>query len=479
MTLDKLDKELSVPDYALKVSKILKNHGYQAYIVGGWVRDMLLGNEPKDIDVATDATPEEMVDIFIGYKIIPTGEKYGTMTVMMESVNGYIPVEVTTFRFDGDYNDGRRPDNVEFTRELSDDLIRRDFRVNTFSYDCIDNVILSVPGAMSDLENGSICAVGNPSERFTEDALRMLRGCRFASKYGFNIDHDTKDAIINLSHTIENVSMERVRDEIVGILEQSPKPSVAFELMRETGLLGHVLPELEECHEIEQPAQYHKYDVYWHILHALDAVPIDYRRVLVVRLSALMHDIGKPVCREWSEKKKRWRFIGHEKVSALMASEILKRLKFSNDIINRVIPLVRMHMLCLHLALGIVKDKTIRKMMVNFSDEESIQDLLVLTTADAIGSGIKVEEDLNNIRRFQTKLDELKKENGTGKPGIDRSDLAIDGNDILKLGVEHGPDVGNILETLLERVLSDPAVNDKETLLRFATMEAEKLKSKR
>lgn len=464
---------ISVPKNGRKVCSMLRAYGFQAWAVGGWVRDSLMGRYPKDLDITTDATPKQVQEAFVDYRVIPTGIDYGTVMVMIDG-EGY---EVTTFRLDGDYDDGRRPVNVEYTTDLMEDLMRRDFSVNTFSYDPIDSKLVSVEGAMSDLERGMIRAVGTAKDRFVGpdgDALRMLRACRFAATLNFVIEEGTLRAMHECAPCIKNVSMERIRDEILKIeivnkerryggMLTADRPSIAFDHMLDTGLLKFVLPELVACVGVEQPSRYHIHDVYHHIMAVLDAVP---KEAWLVRLMALMHDIGKPAHQVWSEEKQRYRFLEHEISSAELAETILGRLKFPTDIIKTVIPVVRHHMTALRLSMGRVSNKALRK-MVNRVGEDNLEYLFILSKADVRGSGVNMEDGLKNIQALRDRIAEMAFETG-GKAGFKIADMNINGHDIMGMGVEQGPMVGKLLARLHEAVLEDPFLNNKETLTRMA-----------
>jgi putative nucleotidyltransferase with HDIG domain len=457
--IETVDYGFPVPGDVKKICKILRSHGYNGYIVGGAIRDLLSGRSPRDWDLTTDAKPEEIIDIFTrGYRTIPTGMDYGTVTVMIGK-SGY---ELTTFRSDGEYSDGRRPDTIEYTTDIREDLVRRDFTVNAIAFDPIDKRMITVDNAMNDLKTGIIRAVGDPVERFvgrSGDALRMLRACRLAAVMKFVIEDDTLSAIRECSLQIDKCSAERIRDELIKMLG-SDRPSIGFNYMADTGLLKEIIPELFICMGVEQPHRWHKYDVYGHIMATVDAVPNDN---LVVRLAALLHDIGKPSKREWHPGKKRFRFIDHEKASARIGGDILGRLKFPKEIITDVIPIIAGHMMALHVSAGRMSNRSIRK-MVNDIGPENIENLLLLTRADVIGSGKNMDEGFANIDKLRERLDDISLANN-GNPGLLLRDLDINGNDIMGLGVRQGPMIGKLLGILYDKVLDDPSINEKEYLV--------------
>jgi len=416
---------------------------------------LFLNKLPKDWDIATDARPEIVTSMFIGYNVIPTGIDHGTVTVMMNNE----PYEITTFRIDGDYSDGRRPDNVDYTTDVKHDLERRDFTVNAMAYDPIDDVLITVSDSMNHLNNKLIKCVGDPKKRFEEDALRMIRACRFAATLGFDLDESVIDAITSNAKKIKNVSMERIRDEIMGMMS-ADKPSIAIEYMRVTGLLEHIMPELAEGIGMEQPAKYHRHTVWYHNLYACDNIPKD--RPLL-RWIALNHDVGKPRCRVWSVKQQRYKYIDHEKVGSELIETIMTRMKFAKDEIRKAIPLIRWHMAPLHFQKGRITNKGLRRMMARVGDD-NLDDLITICRADAIASVVMLNESTAHIDMLIDRLSKLSHDTN-GKAGLTLKDLAIDGNDVMNvLGIEPCKRVGEALDYLLDEVLEDPKVNTKEKL---------------
>lgn len=328
-----------LPRHVLEAARILRENNYEAYLVGGSVRDILLGKTPQDYDIATNAYPEVIGKIFV--KSIPTGAQFGTMIVLLPDENGENhEIEITTYRSEADYFSGRWPAKVEFTKTIQEDLARRDFTINAIALR-LDNDELSADdivdpfGGLEDLDKRLIKAVGVPKERFSEDGLRSIRACRLAANLGFNIDPQTFAAIKDTLQVTAHVSMERVRDELMKLLLKSPKPSVGLELMRESGLLELFIPELLEGISVNQP-QFHVDDVYTHTLKAVDIADDE------VKLAALFHDIAKPRTR--SEDERGVHFYGHDLLGGEMTEKIMKRLKFSNAEIERTKQLVRWHM---------------------------------------------------------------------------------------------------------------------------------------
>lgn len=329
----------NLPSYVLTAAEKLRDNGYEAYLVGGSVRDILLGKEPHDYDIATNAYPEEVQKIF--EKSIPTGAKFGTIIVLIPDEDGENhDIEVTTYRSEADYYGGRWPTKVEFTKTIDKDLARRDFTINAMALR-LDNDILEgedivdLFGGMEDLSKGQIRAVGDPIERFSEDGIRSLRACRLAANLGFEIEEKTLDAISKTLHITQKISMERVRDELTKMLMKSPKPSIGFELMDRTGLLELFIPELLKLKDLNQP-EYHVDDAFVHTMKTVDAADDE------VKLAALFHDIGKAVTR--SEDVEGVHFYGHDIQGSRLTRKVMKRLKFSGDKINRTATLVRWHM---------------------------------------------------------------------------------------------------------------------------------------
>ncbi|NLA59802.1 MAG: CCA tRNA nucleotidyltransferase [Firmicutes bacterium] len=323
--------DVAIHPFVLKVMDALEKAGYRAYLVGGSVRDLLLNRQPKDWDIATDAHPPQVRALF--ERTAPTGEKYGTVTVL-----GDIPVEVTTFRKDGRYLDGRRPETVEFSSSLEEDLTRRDFTLNALACGR-DGHVVDYVGGLQDLRHRIIRSVGDPGDRFREDALRMLRAHRLVAELGgdFHIEPRTLDAIAKNAHLILNVSWERIRDELVRIL-MSDNPGEIRHLYH-SGILGHILPELAECYGFQQSSKHHDKDVFEHSVVALESAP----RRLQVRLAALLHDVGK-VKTMTIDESGEGHFYGHNVKSEEMARQAMRRLKFDVQTISSVCTLIREHM---------------------------------------------------------------------------------------------------------------------------------------
>lgn len=441
---------MRIPRVVRDFAAEFRSAGFQCHLVGGAVRDILLGRAHTDFDIATDARPEQVLPLF--RRVIPTGIRHGTVTVHYHGTT----FEVTTFRTEAEYGDGRRPDSVTFTPSIIDDLARRDFTINAIAYDLLTDQVADPHKGRVDLRRGILRAIGDASERFREDGLRPLRACRFAAQLGFTVEEATRAAIPGSLDILAKVSAERVRDEILKILHTA-LPSVGFALMRETGILTVVLPELLEGEGIAQ-GSLHCYDVLWHSLYACDAAPSE---SLELRLAALLHDVGKPRARGTGPDG-RPTFHGHESVSAAMTQEILERLKLPNAVIRDVSHLVAHHMFNYQEEWS---DAAVRRLVARVG-EGSIRDIIALRRADQIGMCRE------NERYFPQGLSEFARRVGdvleSGK-ALTLSKLAIDGHDIMtELGLAPGPQVGIILKELLQSVLEDPALNERESLMTIA-----------
>ncbi len=441
---------MRVPGVVRDFASHFRSAGFQCYLVGGAVRDMLTRRSHTDFDVATDALPEQVTALF--RKVIPTGIKHGTVTVLFKGTT----FEVTTFRTEGGYSDGRRPDSIAFAPTIVDDLSRRDFTINAMAYDLAADSLIDPHGGQKDLSAGIIRAIGNPAERFREDGLRPLRACRIAAQLSFSIEELTRAAIPGALDVLARVSAERVRDEVLKTLE-SPLPSVGFLLMRDTGILGVILPELLEGVGIEQ-GSLHCYDVFTHSLYSCDAAPAS---SVILRLAALLHDIGKPRTRAVPPDGHPT-FYSHETVSAAMAEEILIRLKLPMAVVRDVTHLVANHMFNYQEEWS---DAAVRRLIARVG-EGKIDDLVSLRRADQIGmcreNAAAFPEGLADFAaRVRAVLQ-------AGRAFTVRQ-LAVNGRDLMEaLRIPAGPKVGIILNELLQAVLDDPELNEKEKLLDIA-----------
>lgn len=422
-----------------------------AYLVGGCVRDHLLGRTPKDYDIATKALPGHVRRIFA--KVIPTGERYGTVTVMVDDT----AIEVTTYRTDGNYSDGRRPDVVTFGTSIEEDLSRRDFTVNAMAWSPVRGLVDPF-GGLTDLQTGLIRAVGNPAERFQEDALRMLRAIRFATVLGrgFILDLHTGHQIQQNAPLIRNVSPERIREELNRIL-LSRNSHMGLTWLWAMGLLPEFMPELAKCRSFDQHNPHHFYDVFEHIKRVVEAVP----QVLHLRLAALLHDIAKPETFTMGEDG-IGHFYGHDERGAQMAQDILERLKYDRATIDRVVHLVREHMFPDNMGA-----KAIRRFIARVGADH-IPDLLQLRLADIAGSG--TEHDTSHVQLIRTILEDMQ-EQGVADP---TTALTVNGRDVMEvLGIGPGPRVGEVLRDLVEKITDQPELNHRWVLLEILDLKKE------
>jgi tRNA nucleotidyltransferase (CCA-adding enzyme) len=444
-----------IPDDVVEVCRRLQQMGHQALLVGGGVRDLVLGRAPKDFDVATSALPDAVLSLFGHRFAIPTGLQHGTVTVLTGPPPGGRAVEVTTFRGEGVYLDGRRPSSVEFGKTLDEDLSRRDFTMNAIAYDPLAGTLIDPFDGQGDIRGRLVRAVGDPRQRFREDGLRPMRAVRQATQLGFSIDPPTLQAIPATLDSFRKVSAERVRDELLKILA-SDGPGRGIELMRETDLLGEVIPELLEGWGCTQN-RFHRFDVYGHGLATLNGAAGEG----VLRLGALLHDVGKPRTREPKPGfPDEYSFHRHEYVGAEMAVTICQRLKLPGAERDTVERLVANHMFFYTPEWS---DGTVRRFLrrVGVAD---LPALLALREADVIGRGFGEQAD-KETRELRQRVTDLV----TADAALTVRDLALGGREIMQaLAIPPGPQVGRILEALLEQVLDDPGLNTPERLLDLA-----------
>jgi tRNA nucleotidyltransferase (CCA-adding enzyme) len=434
-----------VPRDVLDLCERLRSRGKRAWIVGGCVRDLFLGRTASDWDVATDARPNELVAIFP--RAIPTGIEHGTVTVV-KSGHHY---EVTTLRGEGTYSDGRRPDWVEFVDDITADLARRDFTVNAIAIDPLDGRVIDPFSGRGDLTNGNLRAVGNARERFAEDGLRVLRAARFVATLELTLDAETEAAIRPTLDTFRKVAEERVRDEWIKTMK-ARVPSRAFEVMRRTGILEITCPELLSGVGVEQN-RWHAYDVWRHGMECMDACAGD----PVLRIAALLHDVGKPQTKAWSDKTKDYTFYDHDRVGAEIADPIAARLRFSNEERARIVALVRHHLF--HYSQW--SDSAVRK-WIRRVGADRLEDLYALNAADVRAKGRDFDADLEALAQLKAHVARVVAEG----LALSTRDLRVNGHDLMReLGLSPGPLLGEILDMLLEAVTNDPGLNEKEALL--------------
>jgi tRNA nucleotidyltransferase (CCA-adding enzyme) len=445
---------MEIPKEVLEVVEKLKENGFEAYIVGGCVRDFLRGAEPEDWDVTTNAKPEEVMKIF------PKNfyeNRFLTVTVLTESKNPKLKeIEITTFRKEAKYTDKRHPDFVGFAKTLEEDLARRDFTVNAMAIDIRHTKygirVIDLFNGQEDLKNKIIKAVGDPKERFSEDALRMMRAVRFAVTLGegWQIEEKTKEAIKEKAQLIEVIAKERIRDELIKII-MSKEAARGIELLRETNLLKHILPEILEGYKVTQN-KHHIYDCYEHYLRSLDfAAKKGFN--MYVRFGALFHDIGKPRTKRGEGPDAT--FYNHEIVGAKMTEKILRRLCFPKKDIEKITKLVRYHLF--YYNPGEVGESSVRRLLMKVG-KENIEELLQVRMADRIGSGVKKAEPYK-LRHLRYMIEKVSQD------PISVRMLKVDGNDVMEiLKIKPGPRVGQILHILLEKVIDDPKKNEREFL---------------
>ncbi|MBQ6132822.1 MAG: HD domain-containing protein [Lachnospiraceae bacterium] len=436
---------IRLPEDVKRIISILGRAGFEAYVVGGCVRDSLLGRTPDDWDITTSALPEQVKEVF--KRTIDTGIKHGTVTVRMNGKS----YEVTTYRIDGKYSDGRHPDEVRFSPSLFEDLKRRDFTINAMAYNDASGVI-DLFGAQRDLEKGIVRCVGDPRERFFEDSLRMLRAVRFAALLSFKIEEKTFAAIRTLAHGLSRVSEERIAAELMKII-LSDHPDYLRKAY-EAGLTKIFLPEFDRMMQTIQNTPHHMYTVGEHTLHVMQNTKPE----RVLRLSALFHDVAKPVTRKVDENG-RDHFKGHPELGADMTRDILKRLKFDNATIEDTVRLVRFHD-----ERYPVTKKNVRREIARVG-MEYYPDLLALRRADILGqSDYHRKEKLSDLDSIAKLFEEIKAEMSP----VTLKDLAVSGGEIIEAGVERGPVTGRVMRRLLNDVIDDPSLNTKEELIKRA-----------
>lgn len=467
MTETTLPKEVHIPHEVTHVTRTLEDAGFEAYLVGGCVRDLLMDRNPNDWDITTNAKPEEITDIF---EHSHYDNDYGTVRVVNDNTEDETlkVIEVTTYRLEAEYSDSRRPDSVEFSNKLEDDLKRRDFTINAFAlkvtresdsdvtrdtkYDISRESLVDLFEGLHDLESKLVRTVGNPDERFNEDALRILRAIRFSVQLGFHVEGHTLKSVADHANQLENIAVERIRDEFVKII-MSDDPKTGIEVAHETGVLRYIVPELEEAIDIEQN-QAHSYTVWEHLLRSLQGTA-EKGWPLEIRLAALFHDVSKPATRRYDEQKGDYTFYGHEVVGSRVTRSILKRLKFSNEEIETITTLVRWHMFFSdpeEITLSAV-----RRLIRNVGPE-NVWDLMNLRVADRIGTG-RPKEEPYRLRKYYAMIEEALRD------PVSVGQLKIDGGRIMEVtGETPGPRLGWMLHALLEEVLEDPSLNTEEYL---------------
>lgn len=438
-----------IPQGAIAIINQLQKCDFEAYLVGGCVRDMIMGVTPHDWDITTSATPEEVKFLFT--KVIETGIQHGTVTVVLEDDQ----YEVTTFRLDGKYSDGRRPDSVEYTRNLIQDLSRRDFTMNAIAYNPTTGGFIDPFNGQKDIERKAIVCVGDPNQRFQEDGLRILRAIRFSSKLNFYIRNDVDDSMILNVDRIQNISYERINSEITKCL-LSENPSTIMEYPE---ILTKVIPEFIPTIDYDQNSIWHSKTLYDHMKYALMASSFFDKDVdLSVRLAVMLHDISKPDCMTLGEDGHS-HFKGHGVLCAKTAKDILQRLRYDHETVEKVYELILYHDVFIN------EDKKSIRKWLNKIGEAQLKRLLVIRECDLIAQNPEFfDERRQKVIRIRNLLEEVLSE----KPCVKITDLAINGRDIMNLGVPEGKEVGNILKYLLSRIIENPEKNNREELIQIA-----------
>lgn len=431
---------MKLPQTIVTILDTLENHGFAAYVVGGCVRDSLLGLTPADFDLCTSALPEQMEQVFAGQRLVLAGEKHGTVGVCTDTG----VVEITTFRTEGDYRDSRHPDWVRFVGDVEQDLARRDFTVNAMAYSPTRG-FADPFGGRQDLENKILRAVGAPEKRFREDALRILRGVRFAVRYGLTVEPETRRAMDDQAGGLDSLSRERVFEELSKLL-----PLVTgADLLEFASIMGAAIPELAPTIGFDQHSPHHAYDLYTHVAYVTGAVP----RELTVRWAALLHDIGK-VSTFTRDETGRGHFYGHAPAGAELAAQVLLRLKAPTRLRCQVVELIGAHMTRLQ------PEKKLLRRQLSRLGWEQLERELELQQADMSSKGTAEPGDLEIFQEIRRMLEEIRREDSCLKV----TDLAVNGEDLMTLGYQ-GRQIGERLHWLLEQVLEETLPNDRQALL--------------
>lgn len=450
-----------IPAEVSRVTETLESAGFEAYLIGGCVRDIIVDKKPKDWDVTTNATPDQIVALFP--KTFYEND-YGTVGVVNEETEHeeLKIIEVTPYRLESEYSDNRRPDKVMWGSTLDDDLKRRDFAMNAIAYSVSHKTLVDPYNGIKDIEDKIIRTVGDPFERFGEDALRILRAVRLSAELGFTINTQTEEAIKKTAHTLKNIAVERIRDEFVKIV-QSQNPMIGFIIAHELGVLSYVAPEIERGIGVEQNGD-HIYTVWEHNLRALQhAANKDYS--LYVRLAALFHDVAKPETRRWLDKKNDWTFYGHDVVGGKVTRETLQRLKFPKKTVETVSKLVRYHLFFSDIEK--ITLSAVRRIVRNVGPE-NVWMLMELRTCDRIGMG-RPKETPYRLRKYESMIEEAM------RAPVSVQMLKIDGIKIMEVTHETpGPRIGYILNALFEETADNPEMN-KEMFLVKRALELAKL----
>lgn len=435
--------DIKIPKDAESIINRLNENGYEAYVVGGCVRDSILGRAPNDWDVCTSATPDKMIEIFADHEVIPTGLQHGTVTIVIN----HIPYECTTFRIDGNYSDNRRPDKVEFTTDIVQDLSRRDFTVNAIAYNPKTGLVDPFGGA-EDIKARVIRCVGNADDRFDEDALRVMRALRFASVYGFVISEDTSNAIHRKAENLNNIAVERINTELCKLLCGQ---GVLDILLNYSDVISTIIPEIKPCVGFNQNNRYHQYTIYDHIAHAVS----NYKGSdVIIKIALLLHDIGKPTC--YTEDENGGHFYGHGVPSRDITERIVERLKFDNRTKKDVVELVLYHDAVIEPTIKVVKR------WLNKIGEKQLFRLLDIRMADILAHAEGTQQ--SRIDRCVA-VRNITEDVLASEQCFKLKDLAVNGNDLIAEGIPKGREIGNILNWLLDMVINGESENKKDELL--------------
>ena len=429
---------MKLPKEVETALKLLETSGFEAYLVGGCVRDSILDVAQKDFDITTDAEPTQILKVFQEYRVIETGLKHGTVTVLINSV----PLEITTYREDGNYSDNRRPDQVNFIKSLKEDLARRDFTMNAIAYNPATGFV-DYFGGVEDIQRRVIRAVGDPDKRFREDSLRILRGLRFASVYGFGIETETAQAMLDLKALLKNISAERIAVELIKTLSGINMMQVMTEFYK---VYGEFIPELLLMAGFEQHSKYHIYDVYLHSIMVTQFI----ENKPYFKLAALLHDFGKPVTFS-TDSEGTGHFYGHAEESVRIADDILTRLKFDNFTKERVLTLIQYHDSSIH-----DSDKSVKRWLNRLSPEVFF-DLLELKRADKLAQNPELSDTSEDVDAIRAIAERILSE----KQCFALKDLCIDGKDLIELGYVEGKAIGEMLNLILEMVIENKLNNSK------------------
>ena len=436
--------KFEIPAGAQKILQTLIDAGYEAYLVGGCVRDLIRGVAPHDWDICTSARPEETESCFAGQRIIETGLKHGTVTVLEDGE----PYEITTYRTEGPYSDSRRPDYVKFVSDLKADLARRDFTMNAIALG-LDGSLRDPFGGAGDIQAGVIRCVGEPTQRFQEDGLRVMRALRFGAVFGYEIEEQTAQAIHENRHMLEHVAAERIHVELCKLLVGEKAGDI---LRQYPDVFCQFWPQLEPLITLEQNNPWHCWGGWEHTIHAVETAPPE----LILRLTMLLHDIGKPSCKSTDENGID-HFYGHPAVSAKLADEMLQSLKFDNKTRERVVTLVEYHDVQIP-----NRERSVHKWLGRLGPETFFQ-LLEIKRADGMGQAYELVKDrLAELEEMKSKAEEIIAQGQC----VSLKDLAVNGRDVIAAGIAPGPEVGRVLDRLLEQVLNGEVSNEREVLLK-------------